>query len=105
MKRRDLIESLALLPITRDVFPKESNLLTSTPAEKKIITSLSHSALTHTLSLRPRVLVMDGHAYVMSRQLLLRHNIKQHCSDSLVNPMQRSSAYLRLRLLILDTTK
>lgn len=85
MKRRVLIKSLALLPIIRNVFSTESNLLMSTPTGKKFTTPLSNSALSHTSSLRPETFVMDGHVHVMSRQLLQGLDIGQRYSDGMVD--------------------
>ena len=73
MKRRDVIKSLTLLPITGGILPVQS-LLAEADAE------YNHNA--HVLNdLHRNAFVMDGHIHVMTREVLKNTDIGQRYTD------------------------
>jgi membrane dipeptidase len=76
MKRRDIIKSLALLPIAGSV---QSLLANSAKGEDVLSSSSAHSQLDY--SFKRKSFVMDGHVHVISRQLLEGLDIGQRYPD------------------------
>lgn len=68
MKRRDVIKSLALLPVARSVFPMNA------PRQSRPMPPLHREAF-----------VMDGHTHVMTRELLMHTDIGQRYPDGNVD--------------------
>jgi membrane dipeptidase len=66
MKRRDLIKSLALLPLAKSGFPLESFLAGSVDGSNLPLASKSGPMP----KLHREAFVMDGHVHVMTRELL-----------------------------------
>ncbi len=79
MKRRELIKSLALLPMAGNVFGKTFASNAPLPGTNSL-TSLNSS----TAPGEP-AFIMDGHIHVMSRQLLEGLDIGQRYSDGMVD--------------------
>jgi membrane dipeptidase len=85
MKRRDLIKSLALLPITPNIFTIEPKSLPSSFTEKEFASPLSNSSLSQEFSVSSSPFVMDGHIHLMSRQLLQNLDIGQRYQDGMID--------------------
>ena len=81
MKRRDLIKSLALLPLAGSVFPIESLLAAPFDGYNLPLTPQSGPMP----DLHRRAFVMDGHVHVMTRELLLGTDIGQRYPDGTVD--------------------
>lgn len=81
MKRRDLIKSLALLPLAGSVFPIES-LLAAPVDGYNIPVTPQNKPMT---DLHGEAFVMDGHVHVMTRELLLGTDIGQRYPDGTVD--------------------
>ncbi|MEP7229314.1 MAG: dipeptidase [Ginsengibacter sp.] len=81
MKRRDLIKSLALLPLAGSVIPIESLLAASVDGYNLSISPQSGP----TPRLHREAFVMDGHVHVMTRELLLGTDIGQRYTDGTVD--------------------
>jgi len=80
MKRRDLIKSLALLPLAKSAFPMESFLADSVDRS-----NLPSSKSGPMPKLHREAFVMDGHVHVMTRELLLGTDIGQRYPDGNVD--------------------
>src|SRR5215218_5189685 len=82
MKRRDVVKSLALLPMAGSIFPIERLSAApaagsgpgSTPLQNKPMPALHREAF-----------VMDGHTHVMTRELLMGTDIGQRYPDGNVD--------------------
>ena len=81
MKRRDLLKSLALLPLAGNVFPVQS--LLSTPMRGNNIPVTPRNKLMP--NLHRKAFVMDGHVHVMTRELLLGTDIGKRYPDGTVD--------------------
>jgi membrane dipeptidase len=81
MKRRDVIKSLALLPLAGSVLPIQS--LISAPVDERKF-SLTPQSQTMPV-LHRKAFVMDGHVHVMTRELLLKTDIGQRYTDGTVD--------------------
>ncbi len=81
MKRRDLIKSLALLPLAGSVFPIESLLAAPVDGYNLPLTPQSGPMP----DLHSKAFVMDGHVHVMTRELLLGTDIGQRYPDGTVD--------------------
>jgi membrane dipeptidase len=81
MKRRDVIKSLTLLPVTASVLPLQS--LLSTPVEGSRLSSITQDKPMP--SLHRDAFVMDGHTHVMTRELLMKTDIGQRYLDGNVD--------------------
>jgi len=81
MKRRDLIKSLALLPLAKSAFPMESFL--ADPVDRSNLPLASKSGPMP--KLHREAFVMDGHVHVMTRELLLGTDIGQRYPDGNVD--------------------
>ncbi len=81
MKRRDLIKSLALLPLAGSVIPIES--LLAAPAARYNLPLTPQSGPIPRL--HREAFVMDGHVHVMTRELLLGTDIGQRYTDGTVD--------------------
>ena len=82
MKRRDVIKSLTLLPITGGVFPL--NLLSAAPTagSNPPSVTLQNKPMP---ALHREAFVMDGHTHVMTRELLLNTDIGRRYADGNVD--------------------
>ena len=81
MKRRDIIKSLALLPIAGSVLPIQS--LISDPVAGYNLPMSPQSKLVP--DLHRKAFVMDGHVHVMTRELLMKTDIGQRYMDGTVD--------------------
>lgn len=81
MKRRDLIKSLALLPLAGSAFPAES--LLANPVNKNNLPLPSQNRVMP--DRHRKAFVMDGHVHVMTRELLLGTDIGQRYPDGTVD--------------------
>lgn len=81
MKRRDLIKSLALLPVTGNILGNRSF---TTENYSGSLTSLTNPDKV-TADLHRKTFVMDGHVHVMTRELLMKTDIGQRYSDGNVD--------------------
>lgn len=84
MKRRDILKSLALLPIAGSV----QSVLANTAMAKQVLSSSSKTSPEDSPLFR-KDFVMDGHIHVMSRQLLEKLDIGQRYSDGHID-LQRA---------------
>ena len=81
MKRREVIKSLAFLPLAGNLLP-----FGSVPADNQNENDLSSSFnLPPDASLHRKAFVMDGHVHVMSRELLEGKDIGQRYSNGSVD--------------------
>jgi membrane dipeptidase len=80
MKRRDVIKSLTLIPLTGSV-PLQT--LLSTPVSGKSLTSAAQNKPIP--ALHRDAFVMDGHTHVMTRELLMKTDIGQRYPDGNVD--------------------
>ena len=72
MKRREVIKSLAFLPVVKSVLPLKDHY--SVSQQNKLMSDLHRTAF-----------VMDGHTHVMTRELLMNTDIGQRYSDGNVD--------------------
>jgi len=81
MKRRDVIKSLTLLPITGSVRPIQSLLSTPVAGYNLPLTPQNKPMP----DLHRNAFVMDGHIHVMTRELLMKTDIGQRYPDGTVD--------------------
>lgn len=81
MKRRDIIKSLALLPIAGSVIPLQSLFAAPVAGNNRPLT-LPDKPMPR---LHREAFVMDGHVHVMTRELLLGTDIGQRYPDGTVD--------------------
>jgi membrane dipeptidase len=82
MKRRDVIKSLALLPMAGTVFPTTSPRAAAVAGTNRPSAPLQNSPMP---ALHRQAFVMDGHTHVMTRELLMNTDIGQRYPDGSVD--------------------
>ena len=80
MRRRDVIKSLSLLPISASLLPTQSSLTSAVAGSSRSFTQ--HKSLP---DLHRESFVMDGHTHVMTRELLMKTDIGQRYPDGNVD--------------------
>jgi|SoiMethySBSTD1v2_1073268.scaffolds.fasta_scaffold20501_6 membrane dipeptidase len=82
MKRRDVIKSLALLPMAGSVYPMNALSATSAAGSNLPATPFQNKPMP---ALHRDAFVMDGHTHVMTRELLMNTDIGQRYPDGNVD--------------------